>query len=142
MMTTLYYAIVMVAPVEDVQYYMMTVIFDSLGATTNQREACMKFTEDINGCDLERLADCIKFASKHGFKTGKYTQCGVNSSSGNVWLWDEDWMVCIYCNIGFETAMMWSCPICGNEEDVELGQVIRCCEEFNNDYPDGLTITN
>lgn len=75
-------------------------------------------TDKLEGSDMERLADCIKYARREGLSIGKYTQCGLNDSSGNVWLWDEDWPGCIYQNIGFDGPFIaWSCPNCGHEED-------------------------
>lgn len=82
----------------------------------------MNINEQITGADAERLADCIKFASKQGLTIGEHTQCGVNQSSGNVWLWDEEWSGCVYCSIGFDVAISWTCPECGNEIDCETMQ--------------------
>jgi hypothetical protein len=101
----------------------------------------MKFTNELNGADVERLADCIKYASKHGLSIGENTQCGVNTSSGNVWLWDEDWQGCVYCSIGFNTAYIMTCSYCGFEDDVEFGEVFTCeCDDFKKDYPEGIEI--
>ena len=76
-------------------------------------------TEDFEGADLDRLNDCIKAVHKAGLKIGKYTQAGVNQSSGNVWVWDEYWAGCVYCSIGFDIAWSYNCPECGAETDFD-----------------------
>jgi hypothetical protein len=75
--------------------------------------------EQFEGADLDRLAECFKAIKKAGLKTDKYTQAGVNQSSGNVWVWSEDWQGCVYCSIGFDVAWTWSCPNCGEEYEAE-----------------------
>jgi len=94
----------------------------------------MRISEQITGVDAERLADCIKFASKQGLSIGEDTQCGVNQNSGNVWLWDEDWAGCVYCSIGFDVSVLWSCPNCGNEVDCEtMDEAQALAESFSKD---------
>ncbi len=73
----------------------------------------------LDGADLERQIENIKFADKHKLKITKYTQGGLNQNSGNVWLWDEEWPACVYTSIGFDTCLSWSCPQCGDEVDCE-----------------------
>lgn len=77
------------------------------------------FFEQFQGADLERLADCLNAVRKAGLKTSKYTQAGVNQSSGNVWLWDESWTGCVACSIGFDVFWVWSCSNCGEESEFE-----------------------
>jgi hypothetical protein len=69
----------------------------------------------FQGADLDRLAECIKAIRKAGLQTSKHTQAGVNQSSGNVWVWDEDWQGCVACSIGFNVFWSHSCPECGEE---------------------------
>ena len=71
--------------------------------------------EQFEGADLDRLADCLKAIKKAGLRTSHWTQAGVNQSSGNVWVWDEDWIGCVFCSIGFDVAWMWSDPEDGEE---------------------------
>lgn len=94
----------------------------------------MKIEQNIAGQDAIRLADCIKFASKEGLEITKYTQCGINENSGNVWLWDEDWLGCIYQDMGFSGPnVSWSCPNCGNEFYLEkMADCEPLSEYFNN----------
>lgn len=80
--------------------------------------------EQFNGADLDRLADCLKAIRRAGLSTSKYTQAGVNPTSGNVWVWDEDWAGCVYCSIGFDVAWNWSCGNCGEEYDFESYQTM------------------
>ena len=49
------------------------------------------FFEQFAGADLDRLSECLQAIRAAGLKTDKYTQAGVNQSSGNVWVWSEDW---------------------------------------------------
>ena len=77
------------------------------------------FFEQFQGADLDRLADCLTAIRKAGLKTDKYTQAGVNQSSGIVWVWSEDWAGCVACSIGFDVFWVWSCPNCGEESEIE-----------------------
>lgn len=71
--------------------------------------------EEFQGADIERLADCLAAIRKAGLKVDKYTQAGVNQSSGNVWVWSEDWAGCVACSIGFDVFWVYSCLECGEE---------------------------
>lgn len=75
--------------------------------------------EKFQGADLERLADCITAIRKAHLSTSIYTQAGLNENSGNVWVWDEDWVGCVACSIGFDVFWVYSCPECGHEHEVE-----------------------
>lgn len=81
----------------------------------------------FQGADLERLADCLVAIRKAGLRTTKHTQAGLNESSGNVWVWDEDWAGCVACSIGFDVLWVHSCPNCGKEYEFETYQEL---EEF------------
>ena len=91
-------------------------------------------TEEFQGADLERLNDCIKAIHRAGLRIGKHTQAGINQSSGNVWVWDEDWAGCVYCSIGFDVAWMHSCPECGEETDCDTYKELEAfIQEFDNE---------
>jgi hypothetical protein len=77
------------------------------------------FFEQFQGADLDRLSECLKAIRAAGLKTDKYTQAGINQNSGNVWVWSEDWVGCVYCSIGFDVNWSYSCPECGEEYDFE-----------------------
>jgi hypothetical protein len=89
--------------------------------------------EQFQGSDLDRLADCLKAIKKAGLKTDKYTQAGVNQSSGNVWVWSEDWQGCVYCSIGFDVAWSWSCPNCGEEYEFDTYQELVAFVDDQNE---------
>jgi len=82
-----------------------------------QRNDKSSLFEQFQGADLERLADCLHAIKNAGLSTSPYTQAGVNESSGNVWVWDESWVGCVACSIGFDVFWAWSCPNCGYESE-------------------------
>ena len=71
----------------------------------------------FHGADLERLADCITAIRKAGLSTDRHTMAGLNDSSGNVWVWSENWAGCVACSIGFDVFWVYSCPECGEEHE-------------------------
>ena len=71
----------------------------------------------FQGADLDRLVECIKLVRAEGLTLDKYAQAGLNDTSGNVYIWSEDWAGCVYCSIGFDTCWSYSCPECGEEYD-------------------------
>ena len=75
--------------------------------------------EQFEGADLDRLVACLQEIKAAGLGVDKYTQAGVNQSSGNIWVWSEDWPGCVYCSIGFDVAWSYSCPECGEEHDFD-----------------------
>ena len=86
--------------------------------------------EKFEGADLDRLIECIKAIKSAGLSVDKYTQAAVNQSSGNVWVWSEDWPGCVYCSIGFNVQWAFSCPDCGEEFDFDTYAEM---EEFAQD---------
>ena len=50
----------------------------------------------FHGADLERLTDCIAAVRKNGLSIDQHTHAGVNENSGNVWIWNENWVGCVY----------------------------------------------
>jgi len=76
----------------------------------------------FHGADLERLADCITAIRKAGLSTDKHTMAGLNDSSGNVWVWSEDWAGCVACSIGFDVFWVHSCRECGEEYEFKTYQ--------------------
>ena len=73
--------------------------------------------QNFQGADLERLADCLVAIRKAGLTTSKHTQAGLNDSSGNVWVWDEDWAGAVACSISFDIFWVYNCPECGEEHE-------------------------
>lgn len=88
--------------------------------------------EQFEGADLERLTDCLAAIRKAGKSVDRHTQAGLNPNSGNVWVWSEDWLGCVYCSIGFDVAWCYSCPECGEEHDFETFEEM---EEYAERYP-------
>ena len=81
--------------------------------------------EQFQGADLDRLAECLKAIRIAGLTTSKYTQAGVNQSSGNVWVWDEGWTGCVACSIGFDVSWYHSCPECGEEYEFDTYEELQ-----------------
>jgi hypothetical protein len=93
--------------------------------------------EQFQGADLDRLADCLTAIRKAGLKTDKHTQAGVNESSGNVWVWSEDWAGCVACSIGFDVFWVHSCRECGEEFEFDSYAEL---EEFLEDNVEDCTM--
>jgi hypothetical protein len=92
--------------------------------------------EQFQGSDLERLADCFVAIRKAGLSTSPYTQAGLNENSGNVWVWDEDWVGCVYCSFGFDIKWSWTCGDCGEEYDFDTYQEMDNFVSIQNDLTD------
>ena len=73
----------------------------------------------FQGADLDRFIECVKAIRQAGLSVNEYCQAGLNDSSGNVWVWCEDWPGCVYCSIGFDVKWSYSCPECGEEYDFD-----------------------
>jgi hypothetical protein len=87
--------------------------------------------DTFQGADLERLADCFVAIRKAGLTTTPNTQAGLNDSSGNVWVWDEDWAGCVACSIGFDVFWVFSCSECGEEYEFETYAELNNFSENN-----------
>ena len=87
--------------------------------------------EQFEGADLDRLVECLNAIKAAGKRVDRYTQAGLNQSSGNVWVWSEDWPGCVYCSIGFDVAWCYSCPECGEEHDFDTFEEM---EEYASRY--------
>ena len=82
--------------------------------------------------DLDRLVECIKRVRSEGLTIDKYAQAGVNQHSGNVYIWSEGWMGCVYCSIGFDVSWSYSCPECGEGYDFDTEQECREYAELHD----------
>lgn len=60
-----------------------------------------------------------------GWDLSGYGQADVNQSSGNTYVWLEDYPVTPYIGLGSddEVCYLFSCPNCGEEWDVEESKV-------------------
>lgn len=68
----------------------------------------------------------LEVAEEIGYDT-EWGQIGLNDSSGNVWLWSENHMTCLYMTINCDLTkndiwVMYSSPENGHEFEIELGQ--------------------
>jgi hypothetical protein len=90
----------------------------------------------FHGADLERLTDCIAAVRKNGLSIDQYTHAGINDNSGNVWIWNENWVGCVYCSIGFDIQWSWSCGDCGEEYDFDTYQEMDDFVSTQNDLTD------
>lgn len=90
--------------------------------------------EKFEGADLDRMIECLKAVKAAGLKVDKYCQAGVNQSSGNVWVWSEDWPGCVYCSICFDVAWSYSCGECGEEYDFETYDEMEAYAEQCSDH--------
>lgn len=73
--------------------------------------------EQFNGVDLDRLVMCIQAVREAGLTIDQHAQAGINPNSGNVYIWSEDWVGCVYCTPGGAVRWNWSCGNCGEEWD-------------------------
>lgn len=89
--------------------------------------------EQFEGADIDRLVECLKAIKAAGLMVDKHCQAGINQSSGNVWVWSEDWPGCVYCSIGFNVAWSYTCGECGAEYDFEsFSDLEDYAEKCNN----------
>jgi hypothetical protein len=72
-----------------------------------------------------------------GLATDKHTHAGINHTSGNVWVWSEDWSGCVACSIGFDVFWVYSCRECGEEFEFETYSEL---EEFSENNQDDCTM--
>ena len=92
--------------------------------------------EQFNGADLDRLVLCLQRVRAEGLTVDKYSHAGLNNTSGNVYIWSEDWAGCVYCSIGFDVSWSYSCGECGEERDFATEQDCREYAE-KHDYKCG-----
>lgn len=76
----------------------------------------------LEGADIDRLIKCMDKVRSEGLKLDEWCQAGVNQSSGNVYIWSEDWVGCVYCSLAGDVSLSYSCPECGNEIDFATEQ--------------------
>ena len=81
--------------------------------------------ETFNGADLDRLIKCLVRVRSEGLTVDKYCHAWINQHSGNVYIWSEDWVGCVYCSLAGDVCWSYSCPDCGEEYDFETEQECR-----------------
>jgi len=73
----------------------------------------------LNNWERQKAIYLLHSAEQFGLKTSEHTQLGVNPHSGNTWVWDEFWSVCLYMpiNCDLQQSDVWVCWT--NPEDGE-----------------------
>ncbi len=79
----------------------------------------------LEGADIDRLIKCMDKVRSEGLRLDKWCQAGVNQSSGNVYIWSEDWAGCVYCSLAGDVCWSYSCGECGEEYDLDTEQECR-----------------
>ncbi len=77
----------------------------------------MEMSNKMSNNETRKAALLITEASRLGRDVSGYGMCDVNSSSGNVYLWLEDYQVTLFigCCDGDDVRYNWSCGYCGAE---------------------------
>lgn len=93
----------------------------------------MSIFNDFSGADLDRLVLCIQRVRAEELTFDDNCQAGINQGSGNVYIWSDDWVGCVYCSIGMEVSWSYSCGECGEEYDFDTEAE---CREYaaSHDY--------
>jgi len=79
----------------------------------------------LNNWERQKAIYLLHSAEQFGLQTSEHTQIGVNPHSGNTWVWDEFWSVCLYMpiNCDLQQSDVWVCwtnPETGEEEEDTL----------------------
>ena len=87
----------------------------------------MNNLSQLNNWEGQKAIFMMHIAEQFGFETSKHTQIGVNPNSGNTWVWDEFWSVCLYMPINCDLKMsdIWVCwtnPESGEEHELQLSE--------------------
>ena len=84
----------------------------------------MEITANLCSNATRKIGLLITKASDLGMDIGGYGEASENTSSGNVYLWLEDYSFTLYIGLGSDTIYAsWSNPIDGEEEEVEVGSM-------------------
>lgn len=79
----------------------------------------MEISKNLKDGDLIKLAKLIIAVQKAGLTLNGHGEASVNPNSGNVYIWSEDWLGCVYIRpgSGAKPRWNWSCSNCGHEVD-------------------------
>lgn len=81
----------------------------------------MEIKQDLCSNALRKAALLITKASDLGMNISGYGEIGENQSSGNVYMWLEDYPFTLYIGLGSDTIYAnWSNPNNGEEEDIDI----------------------
>ena len=87
----------------------------------------MNNLSELGNWERQKAIFMMHIAEQFGLKLSKYTELGANLNSGNTWLWDEDWSVCLFMPINCELKasdiwVCWSNPESGEEHELQLSE--------------------
>jgi hypothetical protein len=81
----------------------------------------MEITSNLCANATRKIGLLITKASELGMNISGYGDAGENSTSGNVYLWLEDYPFTLYIGLGSDTIYAnWSSPKYGDEEDIDI----------------------
>lgn len=84
----------------------------------------MEIKSNLCSNATRKIGLLITKASDLGMDISGYGMADENTSSGNVYLWLEDYSFTLYIGLGSDTIYAsWSNPIDGEEEDIEVGSM-------------------
>lgn len=81
----------------------------------------MEITSNLCSNATRKIALLITKASDLGMDISGYGEASENTSSGNVYLWLEDYPFTLYIGLGSDTVYAnWTNPNNGEEEDIDI----------------------
>lgn len=84
----------------------------------------MEIKSDLCSNAIRKVALLITKASDLGMDVSGYGEAAENQTSGNVYLWLEDYSFTLYISLGSDDVWAsWSNPNDGEEEEVEVGSL-------------------
>ena len=95
-------------------------------------------TKDMVSNEIRKVALLITKAADLGMDLTSYGEAGVNESSGNVYLWLEDYAFTLYIPIGERNTIyaLWMNTENGDEEETpvhgkNLDRLMKWCESLD-----------
>ena len=81
-------------------------------------------TKEMCSNEIRKIGIIISKLSELGWQVDGYGQGAVNQSSGNTYVWLQDYPVTPYIGLNDdEVCFLFSCPNCGEEWDVSEAKV-------------------
>ena len=81
----------------------------------------MEITSNLCANATRKIGLLITKASELGMDISGYGEASENTSSGNVYLWLEDYPFTLFIGLGSDTIYAnWSNPVDGEEEDIDI----------------------
>lgn len=78
-------------------------------------------TENMSSNEIVKIGNLISFAGAIGMDVSGYGEAAVNKTSGNVYLWLEDYNFCLYIPTCGDQSVQacYSCPHDGEETIID-----------------------